>query len=69
MKYEECVKKLSSDDISMMKQLIAKHQDNFKAMFKDIKVNFMQYSKGQLKNRYKAFFHFGHDKTGAKSMK
>lgn len=53
----------------MMKQLIAKHQDNFKAMFKDIKVNFMQYSKGQLKNRYKAFFHFGHDKTGAKSKK
>ena len=46
VKYEDCVKKLHSDDVSMMKQLIAKYGDDFSKMFKDIKLNFMQYSKG-----------------------
>jgi hypothetical protein len=35
-------------------------------MFKDIKINFMQYSKGQLKAKYKAYFHYGHDGKGKK---
>ena len=60
--YEECVKKLSSDDASMMRQLIARYGDNFKKMFADIKLNFMQYSKGQLRTKYRAFYHYGHDK-------
>lgn len=46
VKYEECHKKLHMDDISMMRQLIRKYGDDFSAMFKDIKLNFMQYSKG-----------------------
>ena len=44
----------------MMRQLIAKYGDDFKAMFKDIKMNFMQYSKGQLKAKYKSFYFYGH---------
>ena len=50
------------DDISMMRQLIRKYGDDFSSMFKDIKLNFMQYSKGQLKAKYKAYFFYGHDK-------
>jgi Ribosome biogenesis protein Nop16 len=59
--YEDCVKKLSSDDASMMRQLIRKYGDDFKRMFVDIKLNFMQYSKGQLKAKYRSYFHYGHD--------
>ena len=61
-KFVETPNKLNCDDVSMMRQLIKKYGDNFKAMFKDIKLNFMQYSKGQLKQRYKAFHHYGYDK-------
>lgn len=62
VKYEECHKKLNSDDVSMMRQLIKKYGEDFKAMFRDIKLNFMQYSKGQLKAKYKSYFFYGHDK-------
>ena len=62
VKYEECIKKLTSDDVAIMKKLINKYGDDIKSMFKDIKLNFMQYSKGQLKNKHKAYYHFGHDK-------
>jgi nucleolar protein 16 len=62
VKYEETHKKLNMDDVSMMKQLIRKYGDNFSAMFRDIKTNFMQYSKGQLKSKYKSYFFYGHDK-------
>ena len=65
VKYEECHKKLNSDDVSMMKQLIAKYGNDFKRMFVDIKLNFMQYSKGQLKAKYNSYYHYGHDKKGA----
>lgn len=60
--FKETVKKISSDDVSIMRQLIAKHGDNFKLMFKDTKLNFMHYSKGQLKQRYRSYHHFGHAK-------
>lgn len=46
VKYEETHKKLNMDDVSMMKQLIRKYGDDYSAMFRDIKTNFMQYSKG-----------------------
>ena len=62
VKYEEIHKKLNMDDVSMMKQLIRKYGDDFSAMFRDIKTNFMQYSKGQLKSKYKSYFFYGHDK-------
>ena len=60
VKYEECIKKLTSDDIQLMRKLIAKYGDDIKSMFKDIKLNFMQYSKGQLRNKHKAYVHFGY---------
>ena len=60
--FKETVKKISSDDVSIMRQLIAKYGDNFKLMFKDTKLNFMHYSKGQLKQRYRSYHHFGHAK-------
>ena len=59
---EECHKKLHNDDVSMMRQLIKKYDDDFSAMFRDIKMNFMQYSKGQLKAKCKAYYYYGHDK-------
>lgn len=62
VKFEDTVKKLNGDEVSMMRQLIAKYGDNFKAMQRDIKINFMQYSKGQLKSKYRSYFHFKHDK-------
>jgi len=60
--FKETVKKISSDEVSIMRQLIAKYGDNFKLMFKDTKLNFMHYSKGQLKQRYRSYHHFGHAK-------
>ncbi|CDW86839.1 UNKNOWN [Stylonychia lemnae] len=56
--FKKTGKKLSSDDASMMKQLINKYGDDFKKMFKDIKLNFMQYSKGQLKEKYRTYQQF-----------
>ncbi len=53
---------MSSDDVPMIRKLIAKYEDDIKSMFRDIKLNFMQYSKGQLKSKLKAYYHFGHDK-------
>lgn len=31
-------------------------------MFKNIKLNFMQWSKGELKKKHKAYYEQGHDK-------
>eukprot|EP00347_Sterkiella_histriomuscorum_P008176 403346091 len=60
--YKQTGKKLSVDDASMMKKLIAKYGDDIKSMFRDIKLNFMQYSKGQLKEKYRLYFQHLSDK-------
>lgn len=36
----------------IMKKLIKKYGDDFDKMFKDIKMNYMQWTKGQLKKKY-----------------
>lgn len=42
-----------------MKRLIEKYDDDFDDMFKDIKLNYMQWSKGELKKKYKAMHAHG----------
>ena len=54
--------KLRGDDVHIMKRLIDKHADDYDSMFKDIKLNYMQWSKGQLKTKYKSYFAHGFDK-------
>lgn len=71
--FKQTGKKLSTDEISIMKQLIKKYGDDYKVrvlllltalqkMFKDIKLNFMQWSKGELKTKYNLYFKNGCDK-------
>ena len=49
------VKKLRGDDVHIMKRLIDKYGDNVDRMFMDIKLNYMQWSKGELKIKIKAY--------------
>ena len=53
--------KLRGDDKHIMERLIKKHSDDFDAMFKDAKLNYMQWSKGELKKKYKGYFAHGWD--------
>ncbi len=48
-------KKLSSDDISILKKLTSKYGDDIKAMFRDKKTNYMQWSKGEIKQKLKSY--------------
>ena len=55
--------KLRGDDVHIMARLIKKYDDDFDAMHRDIKLNYMQWSKGQLKTKYKSYFAHGTDKV------
>jgi len=57
--------KLRGDDVFIMERLIKKHSDDFDAMFRDIKLNYMQWSRGQLKTKSKSYFAYGMDKKTA----
>ena len=57
------VAKLRGDDITIMKSLIAKHEDDLGAMTKDIKLNYMQWSKSVVATKYKAYYTHNHHKT------
>ena len=48
------VAKLRGDDLIIMRRLVKKHSDDVEAMFRDIKVNYMQWSKSELKIKIKA---------------
>jgi len=55
--------KLRGDDIFIMQRLIKKYDDDFDSMFKDIKLNHMQWSKSELKTKYKSYFAHSMDKS------
>ena len=48
------VAKLRGDDLILMRRLVKKHDDDVEAMFRDIKVNYMQWSKSVLTVKIKA---------------
>ena len=47
--------KLRGDDLAIMKRLIKKYDEDVDSMFKDIKINYMQWSKSKLNTNLKAF--------------
>ena len=49
------IAKLRGDDLLIMRSLIKKYDSNFDRMFMDISLNYMQWSKGELKKKYKAY--------------
>jgi len=49
------VKKLSAQEAAYMKLLCDKYGENYKAMAKDINLNYWQYSAGQMKKRLKLY--------------
>ena len=49
------VAKLRGDDVNIMRRLIEKYDDDFEAMFRDIKLNYMQWAKGELKRKHQAY--------------
>ena len=48
------VAKLRGDDLILMRRLVKKHDHDLEAMFRDIKVNVMQWSKSVLTMKLKA---------------
>ena len=56
------VAKLRGDDVTIMKDLVAKYDDNISSMVRDIKTNYMQWSKSELSKKYKAYYAHNHDK-------
>ena len=48
------VAKLRGDDLILMRRLVKKHDHDVDAMFRDIKVNYMQWSKSVLTKKIKA---------------
>ena len=54
------VAKLRGDDVDIMKALIAKYNDDFESMFKDIKTNYLQWSVGELKKKHTAYYAHNH---------
>jgi hypothetical protein len=55
VEHVKTIKKLSSDDIPIMRKLVNKYGDNISKMFRDIKLNYMQWSKGELRKKYDAY--------------
>ena len=55
------VAKLRGDDLLITRELVNKHGDNIKAMTRDIKLNYMQWSKSVVAKMHKAYFAHGHD--------
>ena len=53
--YGPSVAKLRGDDLKITTRLIKKYGDNIDKMFKDIKLNYMQWSKGELKKKILAY--------------
>lgn len=47
--------KLTIDEKQIMEMLVAKYNDNFSKMFKDIKINKWQWNKNQLKKLYERY--------------
>ena len=56
------VAKLRGDDVGIMRKLVKKHGDDISAMFRDIKTNYLQWSKSEIKKKLTAYFEHGHDK-------
>ena len=59
--YTSC-SKLRGDDVAIVRNLIDKYDDDFGAMARDIKTNFMQWSKGECRKMHKKFYAHGMDK-------
>ena len=57
------VAKLRGDDVNIMMDLIAKHKEDISSMVKDIKTNYMQWSKSEVTTKYKAYYAHNHLKT------
>jgi len=49
------VKKLRGDDVFIVKRLVDKYGEEIDRMFMDIKINYMQWSKSELKKKIKAY--------------
>ena len=53
--YGPSVAKLRGDDLFIVERLVNKYGDDLGAMARDIKINYMQWSKGELKKKTKAY--------------
>ena len=56
------VAKLRGDDVAIVRNLVNKYDDDFGAWARDIKMNFMQWSKGECKRMHRRYFAHGMDK-------
>ncbi len=54
-KFEKTIKKLNEDETKIVQKLIAKYENNYRGMQRDIKLNFMQWSKGQAKKKCETY--------------
>ena len=53
------VKKLREDEISIVEKLVKKHGDDTSKMFRDIKINYEQWTAGVIKKKLASYEHFG----------
>ena len=58
--------KLRGDDIFIVERLIKKYDDDFDSMYKDIKLNYMQWSKSELKTKYRSYHAYSMDQIADK---
>ena len=49
------IAKLRGDDVEIMRRLITKYDDDVDGMFRDIKTNYMQWSKGEIKKKLHSY--------------
>ena len=56
------IAKLRGDEVAYVRNLVNKYGDDFLAMAKDIKVNVMQWSRGECKKMHSRYFAHGMDK-------
>jgi hypothetical protein len=54
--------KLRGDDVHIVRKLIKKYGEDVDRMFRDIKINVMQWSKGELHKKIRAYYAHNHDK-------
>lgn len=54
--YGPSVAKLRGDDLNIVEKLVAKYGNDLGKMVRDIKLNYMQWSKSEMKKKHAAFF-------------
>ena len=56
--YGPSVAKLRGDDVGILRKLVAKYQADFTRMHIDIKLNYMQWSKSELRKKVESYNHY-----------